>query len=163
MTNHTARCACRPKEKRIEKHAVTRVHPCTRPRKGKRSKHTTREATKDTVLKILKHATNQIAANMQTCMCEDTKDTKEPKDRVDVKDANQHPRDHAHAHTAETLTIAKTRHANWQTKLPSPPPPTHAKSCVITRNPDPSQRQHAYANETTHDRRLIGAYAPDPP
>ena len=32
MIYHTARCACRPKEKRIEKHAVTRVHPCTRPR-----------------------------------------------------------------------------------------------------------------------------------
>ena len=75
MIYHTARCACRPKEKSIEKHAVTRVHPCTRPRKGKRSKHTTREATKDTMLKILKHATNQIAANMQTRMCEDTKDT----------------------------------------------------------------------------------------
>lgn len=101
--------------------------------------------------------------SLQTCTCEDTKDTKDTEDREDVKDANEHPRDHAHAHTAETPTIAKTRHANWQTKLPSPPPPTHAKSCVITQNPDPSQRQHAYANESTHDRRFIGAYAPDPP
>ena len=101
MIDYTARCACRPKEKRKEKHAVTRVHPCTRPRKGKRSKHTTREATKDTVLKILKHATNQIAANMQTCMCEDTKDTKEPKDRVDVKDTQTSIHATTHMHTQQ--------------------------------------------------------------
>ena len=98
MTNHTARCACRPKEKSIEKHAVTRVHPCTRPRKGKRSKHTAREATKDTMLKILKHATNQIAANMQTRMCEDTN---EPKDREDVKDTQTTIHATTHMHTQQ--------------------------------------------------------------
>lgn len=98
----TLRVPTQRKENReARSHAGSSMHATTQ--RSKRSKHTAREATKDTMLKILKHATNQIAANMQTRMCEDTN---EPKDREDVKDANQHPRDHAHAHTAETPTIA---------------------------------------------------------
>ena len=75
---------------------------------------------------------------MQTC--EDTKDhedTKDTKDREDVKDTQTSNHATTHMQTAVTPKIpkiAKTQHANWQTKLPSPPPPTHAKACVITRD-----------------------------
>ena len=170
ITRHAARADPRIKDREARSHAGS---SSTRPRcKARQTKqtHNTRsdERTKDTVLKILKHATNpckhatnQIAANMHMRRYRRYQRTQESRRRK--RHANEHPRDHAHAHTAETLTIAKTQHANWQTKLPSPPPPTHTKSCVITQNPNPSQRQHAYANETTHDRRFIGAYAPDPP
>ena len=50
------------------------------------------------MLKILKHATNQIAANMQTRMCEDTN---EPKDREDVKDTQTTIHATTHMHTQQ--------------------------------------------------------------
>ena len=56
------------------------------------------------MLKILKHATNHLTANMQTRMCEDTKDTKdtnEPKDREDVKDTQTSIHATTHMHTQQ--------------------------------------------------------------
>lgn len=72
----TLRVPTQRKENReARSHAGSSMHATTQ-RQTKQT-HNTRsdERTKDTVLKILKHATNQIAANMQTRMCEDTKDT----------------------------------------------------------------------------------------
>ena len=127
-------------------HAGSSMHATTQ--RSKRSKHTTREATKDTMLKILKHATNHLTANMQTRMCEDTKDTKDTEDRVDTtrKRPSTRPRTCTHSRDTDDREDTTRKLAN-ETTLPTPP--THAKSCVITRNPNPSQRQHAYATVHT--------------
>ena len=122
MIYHTARCACRPKEKRIEKHAVTRVHPCTRPRKGKRSKHTTREATKDTVLKILKHATNHRTANIHMRRYQRYRRSRRRKRR---KPASTQPRTCTHSRDTDDREDTTRKLAN-ETTLPTP----HAREVV---------------------------------
>ena len=120
------------------------------------------------LLQTCKHATNHLIANMhvqryqryqhantrpmrplQTCKHANMRRyqgsrryQRYQRSRRRKRHANQQSRDHAHANTAVTPKIpkiAKTQHANWQTKLP---PPTHAKACVITLYPDPSQRRY---------------------
>ena len=165
----TLRVPTQRKENReARSHAGSSMHATTQ-RQTKQT-HNTRsdERTKDTQTRDqsdrCKHANTRPIISLQTCTCEDTEDTNEPKNREDVKDTQTTIHATTHMHTQQRHR--RSRRHNTQTgkrNYPPHPPPTHAKSCVITRNPDPSQRQHAYANETTHDRRCIGAYAPDPP
>ena len=102
---------------------------------------------------------------MQTC--EDTKDhedTKDTKDREDVKDTQTSNHATTHMQTAVTPKIpkiAKTQHANWQTKLPSPPP--HAREGVRnhTRRSSSTRSPTTYAsqNHLRCTRRLTHTHA----
>lgn len=107
----------------------------------------------DTILKIRNHATNEIPANMHMRRYQRYQRYRQH--------ANMQPRDHSRDTNDREDTTRKLANE------PTLPPPTRAKSCVITRTAEPMATA-THVPKPNHARldapeRFIAAYAPDQP